>query len=68
MSMFTLTDADRERAAAHIRVAEREAANTGLPADTPLRDIHRVAVIGAGTMGVGIAMSLANAGLRCHAD
>ncbi len=61
MSVFTLTDADRERAAAHIRAAEREAANTGLPADTSLRNIHRVSVIGAGTMGVGIAMSMANA-------
>ena len=34
-----------------------------VPADTPLRDIRSAAVIGAGTMGGGIAMNFANAGL-----
>jgi 3-hydroxyacyl-CoA dehydrogenase len=34
-----------------------------VPADTPLRAIKSVAVIGAGTMGGGIAMNFANAGL-----
>ena len=63
MSVFDLTDTDRAAAAEHVRFAEREAARTGLSADTPLRPVHQVAVIGAGTMGGGIAMALANAGL-----
>jgi 3-hydroxyacyl-CoA dehydrogenase len=46
----------------HIFFAEREAARVrDLPADTPLREIRRVGVIGAGTMGTGIAMNFANA-------
>lgn len=63
MSAFDLTDADRAAAAEHVRFAEREAAKTGLPPDTPLRPVQQVAVIGAGTMGGGIAMAFANAGL-----
>ena len=64
MSFFDLSDDDRARAAAHIRAAEALAGQIpGIPADTPLRPIHQVAVIGAGTMGGGIAMALANAGL-----
>jgi 3-hydroxyacyl-CoA dehydrogenase len=48
----------------HMFFAEREAARVdGLPADTVLRDVARVGVIGAGTMGSGIAMNFANAGL-----
>ena len=44
--------------------AEREAAKIrGLDKNTPLRDIKSVAVIGGGTMGSGIAMNFANAGL-----
>ena len=62
MSQFDLTDADRLIATEHVQFAEREAAKTGLPADTAVRDVHRVAVIGAGTMGGGIAMAFANAG------
>jgi 3-hydroxyacyl-CoA dehydrogenase len=34
-----------------------------LPADTPVREIKKVGVIGAGTMGGGIAMNFANAGI-----
>jgi 3-hydroxyacyl-CoA dehydrogenase len=34
-----------------------------VPADTPRRTIARAAVIGAGTMGRGIAMTFANAGI-----
>ena len=33
------------------------------PKDTPARDIKRAAVVGAGTMGGGIAMTYANAGI-----
>ncbi|MGR3530656.1 MAG: 3-hydroxyacyl-CoA dehydrogenase NAD-binding domain-containing protein, partial [Sulfitobacter sp.] len=34
-----------------------------LPDDTPLRDIKSVGIIGAGTMGGGIAMNFATAGI-----
>ena len=44
--------------------AEREAAKIpDVPADTPTKDIKKAAVIGAGTMGGGIAMNFANAGI-----
>ncbi len=61
-----VTDAERERALAHIEQAARQAAEIAdIPADTPLRPVNRVGIIGAGTMGGGIAMSLANAGIAC---
>ncbi len=48
----------------HIFFAERQAAKIDdVPADTPLRDIRRVGIIGAGTMGGGIAMNFLSAGL-----
>ena len=48
----------------HLFFAEREAAKIkGLAKDTAVRDIRSVGVIGAGTMGGGIAMSCANAGI-----
>ena len=34
-----------------------------VPADTPVREIRKAAVIGAGTMGGGIAMNFANVGV-----
>lgn len=44
--------------------AEREAAKIdGLPKDTALRDIKKVGVIGAGTMGGGITMNFLSAGI-----
>lgn len=61
--LFDLTDDDRAAAAAHVRRATAEAADAGLPPDTPLRPVRSAAVIGAGTMGGGIAMALANAGI-----
>lgn len=43
--------------------AERQVAKIpDLPKDTPLLDIKKIGVIGAGTMGGGIAMNFANAG------
>jgi 3-hydroxyacyl-CoA dehydrogenase len=55
---------DQSKAQRHIFFAEREAAKiSGLSKDTKTRDIKQVAVIGAGTMGGGIAMSFANAGI-----
>jgi 3-hydroxyacyl-CoA dehydrogenase len=44
--------------------AEREAAKIpDVPSDTPAKDVKKAAVIGAGTMGGGIAMNFANAGI-----
>jgi 3-hydroxyacyl-CoA dehydrogenase len=61
---FSVSDDDRARALAHAKTAAAEAANIpDIPAGTPLRPVRRVAVIGAGTMGGGIAMSLANIGI-----
>ncbi len=52
------------RALRHIFMAERAASKIpDVPADTPKRDIKSVAVIGAGTMGGGIAMNFLNAGI-----
>ncbi len=52
------------KALRHMFFAEREAAKIpGLPKDTPLRQIQSVGVVGAGTMGGGIAMNFANAGI-----
>ena len=48
----------------HVFFADRQAGKVaGLPKDTPLRDIRRVAMIGAGTMGGGIAMNFASKGI-----
>ncbi len=44
--------------------AERKAAKIeGLPEDARPRDVHKVGVIGAGTMGGGIAMNFLSAGI-----
>ncbi|MGH8295709.1 MAG: 3-hydroxyacyl-CoA dehydrogenase NAD-binding domain-containing protein [Steroidobacteraceae bacterium] len=48
----------------HIFQAERAASHIkGLPEGIAIRPIHRVGVVGAGTMGGGITMSFINAGL-----
>jgi len=48
----------------HLFFAEREVAKVpDVPKDTPTRRIARAAVVGAGTMGGGIAMAYANAGI-----
>ena len=48
----------------HIFFAERQAAKIkDLPRDTPTREINKVAIIGGGTMGGGIAMCFANVGI-----
>ena len=52
------------RALRHIFLADRAASKMpDVPADTPQRAIKSIAVIGAGTMGGGIAMNFLNAGL-----
>ena len=63
---LTITEDSVKAAAAHSKRAAALAAQVpGIPADTLLRPIHKVVVIGAGTMGGGIAMSLANIGISC---
>ena len=58
--MFT----PESRAMRHIFIAERAASKIpDVPDDTPKREIKSVAVIGAGTMGGGIAMNFLNAGI-----
>ena len=48
----------------HFFFAERQAAKIdGLAKDTPVRAVDSVGIIGGGTMGGGIAMSFANAGI-----
>jgi 3-hydroxyacyl-CoA dehydrogenase len=52
------------RALRHIFVANRAASKIpDVPSDTPQRTVNLVAVIGAGTMGGGIAMNFLNAGV-----
>ncbi len=47
----------------HALLGEREVAHIPcLPRDTPTREVEQVAVIGAGTMGSGIAMCFADSG------
>ncbi len=52
------------RALRHLFMAERAASKIpDMPADTAQRAIQSIAVIGAGTMGGGIAMNFLNAGI-----
>ncbi len=52
------------RALRHIFMAERAASKIpDIAPDTPKREINSIAVIGAGTMGGGIAMNFLNAGI-----
>jgi len=52
------------RALRHLFFAERAASKIpDVSSDTPLREVKKVAVIGAGTMGGGIAMNFLNAGI-----
>jgi 3-hydroxyacyl-CoA dehydrogenase len=55
---------NESKALRHLFFAEREAAKVpDVPKETPTVDIRRAAVVGAGTMGGGIAMSYASAGI-----
>jgi len=59
-----LVNGTESKALRHLFLAERAAAKIAdLPADTPVGEVRQVAVIGAGTMGSGIAMSFASAGI-----
>jgi 3-hydroxyacyl-CoA dehydrogenase len=55
---------DQSKSLIHVFFSEREVSKIpDVPKDTPLIPIKSAAVIGAGTMGGGIAMVLANAGI-----
>ena len=59
-----LMDTTESKAMRHMFFAERQTSKIpGVPEDTPVREVKKAAIIGAGTMGGGIAMSFANAGI-----
>ena len=58
---------DQTEAAAYVdRALARARVIEDVPADTSLIPIRKVGIIGAGTMGGGIAMNFANVGLSVH--
>ncbi len=63
--LFTeLVTSPESAAMRHIFFAERQAAKIkDLPENTALRPVNKVAIIGGGTMGGGIAMCFANVGI-----
>ncbi|WP_447726286.1 3-hydroxyacyl-CoA dehydrogenase NAD-binding domain-containing protein [Sphingomonas koreensis] len=64
MGFMKLIMGTQSAAMRHIFFAERKAAKIdGVPEDTKLREIKRVGVIGAGTMGGGISMNFLSAGI-----
>ncbi len=59
-----ISQGEETKALKHVFWAEREALKVpDVPRDTPAADIRSGAVIGAGTMGGGIAMCFANVGI-----
>ncbi len=59
-----LVEGNESKALRHMFFAERQTSKIpDVPDDTPMRPIKSAAVIGAGTMGGGIAMNFANAGI-----
>jgi len=55
------------QSAIHLFFAERELGKiAGLAADVKAKEVKRAAVVGAGTMGTGIAMVFASAGIACQ--
>jgi 3-hydroxyacyl-CoA dehydrogenase len=59
-----LLSSPESKAQRYFFFAEREAAKIpDVPGDTPPKEIKKAAVIGAGTMGGGIAMNFANVGI-----
>jgi 3-hydroxyacyl-CoA dehydrogenase len=59
-----LVSGPESKALRHMFFAERQTSKIpDVPEDTPVREVNSAAVIGAGTMGGGIAMSFANAGI-----
>lgn len=63
-TFLRLVAGDQSKAQRYAFFSEREAAKVaGIPEGTKARDVKSVAVLGAGTMGGGIAMSFVNAGI-----
>ncbi len=61
---MVLVEGNESKAMRHMFFAERQTAKIpDVPEDTLTRPIGKAAVIGAGTMGGGIAMNFANAGI-----
>ena len=59
-----LVGGSESKALRHMFFAERQTSKIpDVPEDTPVRELKKAAVIGAGTMGGGIAMNFANAGI-----
>lgn len=59
-----LVKSDQAAALRHAFFAEREAAKIkDVPEDTPVAQVKRAAVLGCGTMGAGIVICFANAGI-----
>jgi 3-hydroxyacyl-CoA dehydrogenase len=59
-----LVNTTESKSLRHMFFAERQTTKIpGVPEDTPVRTIQKAAVIGAGTMGGGIAMCFANVGI-----
>jgi 3-hydroxyacyl-CoA dehydrogenase len=59
-----LMGSSESKAQRYFFFAEREALKIpDVPADTPAKEIRKAAILGAGTMGGGIAMNLANVGI-----
>ena len=61
-----MTESNERRAAApeHLEMAQRDLANVpGLPNGTKSRHVGVVGILGAGTMGTGIAMNFAAIGV-----
>jgi len=59
-----LVEGNESKALRHMFFSERQTSKIpDVPEDTPVRAMRKAAVIGAGTMGGGITMSLASAGI-----
>jgi len=61
---LALVETPQSKAARHVFFADREAARVpDIAVDTPTREVKSAAVLGAGTMGGGIAICFANSGI-----
>jgi 3-hydroxyacyl-CoA dehydrogenase len=57
-------ESEQSKAQRHVFFAEREAAKVaGFSREGPVEEIQRAAIVGCGTMGAGIAVCFANAGI-----
>jgi len=63
-SIKYLMQTSESAALRHVFFAERKTSKIAdIPSDTPIRDINKLGVIGAGTMGTGISINFLNAGI-----